>query len=178
MESSISSKNDLGAENRQERLEIAWWIVGFVDGEGTFSISIFKNHTTKSGWQVFPEFVITQGERSVSALKLVKEYFEIGNLFINRRHDNHRENLYRYCVRSVKELDSTIIPFFDKYSLKSDKLSDYKKFKKCILLIKQKKHLTNSGLRTIRQIAKTMNKGKSKKFLESSEAIRQIPLSN
>ena len=72
MGSSTSSKNDIGAENRQERLMIAWWLVGFVDGEGTFSISVFRNPTTKSGWQVFPEFVITQGERSINALKLIQ----------------------------------------------------------------------------------------------------------
>lgn len=160
MESSISSKKVLGAENRQERLKIAWWIVGFVDGEGTFSISIFKNHTTKSGWQVFPEFVITQGERSLRALESIKKFFGTGNIFINRRHDNHRENLYRYCVRSVKDLDSAIIPFFDKFSLKSDKLSDFKNFKKCVTLIKQKQHLKEEGFEKIRQIANGMNRGK------------------
>ena len=51
----------MDAENWQERLKIAYWLVGFVDGEGTFSVSVFKNDTTKTGWQVFPEFVVTQG---------------------------------------------------------------------------------------------------------------------
>ena len=160
MGNSISSKKELGAENRQERLEMAWWIVGFVDGEGTFSVSVFKNSTTKSGWQVFPEFVITQGERSISALRLVKKFFGLGSIYINRRHDNHRENLYRYCVRSVKDLSSTIVTFFDQYLLKSDKKSDFQKFKKCLMLIEKKQHLTVEGLEKIRQIVKTMNKGK------------------
>ncbi len=54
----MSSKNASGADNQQERLD--WWIVGFVDGEGTFSVSFNRNSTTSCGYQVFPEFVITQ----------------------------------------------------------------------------------------------------------------------
>ena len=163
----------MDAENRQERLKIAFWIVGFVDGEGTFSVSVFKNNTTKTGWQVFPEFVVTQGERSLEALHLIKEFFQVGSIYVNRRHDNHRENLYRYCVRAISELDNVIIPFFDEYTLKSDKLFDFEKFKNCVRLIKSKSHLTVSGLKEIRSIAKTMNNGRIKNSLESSEAIRQ-----
>jgi hypothetical protein len=43
--------------------------VGFVDGEGTFSVSINKNSTTVSGWQIFPEYVITQGAKAWKRLK-------------------------------------------------------------------------------------------------------------
>ena len=164
----------MDAENRQERLKIAFWIVGFVDGEGTFSVSVFKNNTTKTGWQVFPEFVVTQGERSLNTLHLIKEFFKVGSIYVNRRHDNHKENLYRYCVRALDELDNVIIPFFDEYHLKSDKLSDFEKFKNCVRLIKSKSHLTVIGLNEIRSIARTMNKGRIKNSLESSEAIRRV----
>jgi hypothetical protein len=57
------SDNMLGADNQQERLRTVGWIVGFVDGEGCFSVTIQKA-TTATGWQVFPEFVVTQGERA------------------------------------------------------------------------------------------------------------------
>lgn len=55
--------NVSSADNQQERLKMSQWIVGFVDGEGCFSVSIFKNRTSKSGFQVMPEFVVTQGEK-------------------------------------------------------------------------------------------------------------------
>src|SRR3989338_8223795 len=97
--------------NQQERLRMIGWIVGFTDGEGCFSISFIKNSTTKSGWQIFPEFVITQGYKSLSSLRAIEKYFGCGKIFINRRHDNHKENLYRYCVRSKKQLIEIIIPF-------------------------------------------------------------------
>ena len=65
----MSSKNGLSRDNQQERLKTIGWIVGFVDGEGCFSVSVFKNKTTKNGWQIFPEFVVTQGEKSISTLQ-------------------------------------------------------------------------------------------------------------
>jgi hypothetical protein len=102
----------MSADNQQERLKIENWILGFTDGEGCFSVSFIRNKTTKTGWQIFPEFVITKGAKSLSALKIIKKYFGCGKLFVNRRHDNHRENLYRYFVRSVTELEKVIVPLY------------------------------------------------------------------
>src|SRR3990167_1875887 len=118
----------MSAENQQERLRIEQWILGFTDGEGCFSVSFIKNKTTKAGWQVFPEFVITQGAKSLPALEIIKDYFGCGRLFVNKRSDNHREPLYRYCVRSHKDLESGIIPFFKKYPLKTYKQNDFEIF--------------------------------------------------
>jgi hypothetical protein len=42
------SENMLGADNQQERLRTVGWIVGFVDGEGCFSVTIQKA-TTATG---------------------------------------------------------------------------------------------------------------------------------
>lgn len=36
------------------------WVVGFIDGEGCFHISVSKNSTMKLGYQVSLEFTITQ----------------------------------------------------------------------------------------------------------------------
>ena len=59
------SDNMLGADNQQERLRTVGWIVGFVDGEGCFSVTIQKA-TTATGWQVFPEFVATRRKELAS----------------------------------------------------------------------------------------------------------------
>src|SRR3990167_7342937 len=114
MRTYLSSNKASSAGNQQERLN-PWWIVGFVDGEGCFSVSTFKNHTCKSGYQTLCEFVVTQGERSKKALEGIKEYFGCGAIYINRRYDNHKYNLLRYCVRKRKDLKDKIIPFFQRY---------------------------------------------------------------
>ena len=124
----MPSKKASSADNQQERLEIANWICGFVDGEGCFSVSIIRNATTSSGWQVFPEFVVTQGEKSRSALELIKYHFRCGEIYVNRRHDNHSESLLRYCVRAQQDLREKIIPFFRAYPLRTAKRQDFAKF--------------------------------------------------
>jgi hypothetical protein len=164
-------KNQISADNQQEKM--VGWIVGFVDGEGTFSVSINKNSTTNSGWQIFPEFVITQGAKSLAALQKISEFFDCGKLYINRRHDNHKEHIYRYCVRSLSDLEKKIVPFFQQNSLLTAKKDDFRKFSEIIDLMKQRKHLTVDGSKEIAQIITTMNRRKPSRYLLSSETIRQ-----
>ena len=169
----LSSKKVFGADNQQERLEIESWIVGFTDGEGCFSVSLIKNKTSKNGWQVFPEFVVTQGQKSLSALHVFKDYFKCGRIFINKRHDNHNENIYRFCIRSISELNIIVIPFFEKYHLKTAKLNDYLIFKKIVLMMSKQKHLKKNGIDRIASLIENMNRKKKSRFLKSSETKRQ-----
>ena len=159
MEAFTIRDNRLRADNQQGRLE-PWWIVGFVDGEGCFSISIFKNSTTKSGIQVFPEFVVTQGAKSLSVLEDLQTVFDCGKIYENKRTDNHRENLYRYCVRSLRDIQEKIIPFFEEYQLQSAKNHDFMVFCQVVDMIKRLEHLTPEGLDRIRALAATMNRRK------------------
>lgn len=142
----------MSADNQQERLKLANWIVGFVDGEGCFSVSIFKNRTSKSGFQVMPEFVVTQGQKSISVLEDIKTFFGCGSIFVNRRHDNHKENIYRFCVRSRNDLYEKIIPFFRENSLRTSKQNDFILFCEVVEMMRNSHHLTLEGLEKIRQL--------------------------
>ena len=154
--------NVIGAENQQERFKTTGWVVGFIDGEGCFSVSLHKNPTTKLGWQIMPEFVATQGEKSLASLKKLQSFFGCGRIFVNRRYDNHRENLYRFCVRSFRELDERIIPFFRENKLQTAKSRDFDIFAQIIGLMKEKEHLTEKGIKKIIALATKMNTGKRK----------------
>ena len=159
----MQSKNSFGAENQQERLKsFASWITGFTDGEGCFSVSIIRNSTTKSGVQIFPEFVITQGEKSLFTLKKIEKYFKCGKIFVNRRHDNHNENLCRYCVRKLDDLVNVIIPFFDQYKLQTFKKKEFDNFKKVVKMMVDKKHLSEKGIIRIKSIISKMNRRKER----------------
>ena len=165
------------AGNQQERPGIEQWIVGFVDGEGCFSVPIFRNHTYRIGWQVQPAFAVVQGERSVHVLHELREFFGCGGVYINRRHDNHREHLFRYDVRSPRDLSTRIIPFFEENPLRTAKADDFSKFAAVIRMKETGLHRTVDGLTRIAKIVETMNSRKPSRFLESSEAIRQPALS-
>lgn len=148
----MPSKNASSADNQQERLKFSGWIVGFVDGEGCFSVSIFKNKTTKSGFQVMPEFVVTQGQKSISSLEEIKNFFGCGAIYVNRRYDNHTENIYRYCVRSLEDLNKKIIPFFKANQLKTSKKEDFQVFCKAVEMMINRQHLTEEGLKLLRDL--------------------------
>src|SRR3990170_8169879 len=82
----MSSENPIGADNQQERPRIEQWIVGFVDGEGCFSCPVQRNKRMGRGWQVQPRFAVVQGERSLSVLEMIQDFFGCGSIYRNRRH--------------------------------------------------------------------------------------------
>jgi hypothetical protein len=138
----MSSNKVVGADNQQERPGFEQWIVGFVDGEGCFSAPLYKNHKTRMGWQVQPSFAVVQGTRSVHVLYELKQYFGCGGVYINHRHDNHREHLYRYDVRRLDDLVNRIVPFFEANPLRTAKREDFQRFAAIIKMMQQRVHLT------------------------------------
>src|SRR5437763_9397664 len=162
-----SDKSD-GAENQQERLRQQGWVIGFVDGEGCFSIGFVRQiggtgrKGYKTGYQVAHEFAVTQGAQSVSCLHELRSFFRVGQVLANRRYDNHREHLYRYVVGRRTDLLDTIIPFFRRYPMHSSKQQNFEKFACCVELIEARHHLTHEGLADIAEIAQTMNRQKSR----------------
>lgn len=163
--------NATSADNQQERLVEIGWIVGFVDGEGCFSNGIVQQNNRpgrigyKLHYQVFYEFAVTQGAKSIDALNKLHKFFGVGSVVINRRYDNHKEHLYRYIVRKKEDLLKVIIPFFQKYPLQSSKQKDFEKFVQIVNLVDQKRHLEANGLIGILEIAETMNRRKSRQDL-------------
>jgi len=159
----LSSDKPAAAENQQERLIKIGWITGFVDGEGCFSINFIKQPDRdkrkgyKTGFQVAHEFAVTQGARSVESLHVLQEFFGVGAVYINKRYDNHKEHMYRYCVRKRSDLIQTIVPFFMKYQLRTAKQGDFLKFAECLRRLETDSHLDRKGLTEIVLIAETMN---------------------
>ena len=166
-----ASDNQVRADNQQERLVKIGWVVGFVDGEGCFSLGFVKQpgregHTGyKTGYQVFHKFVVSQGEKSLTALHDLQEFFGVGKVYANRRSDNHKETMYNYMVMSRIDLFEVIIPFFQRYRLHTSKADDFDKFVKCMDIINHGRHIKHEGLLEIALIVETMNRRKSKQDL-------------
>ena len=169
----MDSDNSGGAENQQERLIQLGWVNGFVDGEGCFSIGVIRQpggdgrSGYKTGYQVSHEFVVTQGAQSVSCLHELQEFFGVGQVIANRRHDNHREHLFRFVVRRRSDLIEVIIPFFRAHPMRTSKQRNFVKFAECVELIGAGHHLSCEWLADIIGIAATMNRQKPR-----SELIR------
>ena len=172
----MGSENPTGADNQQERPDLsAWWIVGFVDGEGCFGVSVVRNRTCRLGWQVQPEFSVSQGERSLWVLEQLKQFFACGTVLRNGRNDNHREAMYRFSVRRTADLRGVIVPFFESHPLRTAKADEFQRFVSVLRVMEERRHLCEEGLAEVARIAATMNRRKPARYLESSEAIRQPP---
>jgi hypothetical protein len=169
----VNGDNPSGAGNQQERPGFAQWIVGFVDGEGCFSVPIYQCRSCRLGWQVQPDFTIAQGARSVHVLHELREFFGCGNVSINRRRDNHREHMYRYSVRRFVDVRTRIVPFFEAHPLFTAKADEFGKFATIVRMMERGAHLELEGITRIARVVQTMNHRKPSRFLESSEAIRQ-----
>jgi LAGLIDADG endonuclease len=162
----MGSDNLDSAENQQERLIQLGWVIGFVDGEGCFSIGFSRQSGGRSrsgyktGYQVAHEFVVTQGAQSVSCLHEIQSFFGVGQVIANRRYDDHHEHLYRYVVRRRADLIEKIIPFFHRYPMRTSKQQNFLKFTRCVELISANRHLSSEGLADIAEIAQTMNRQK------------------
>jgi LAGLIDADG endonuclease len=159
------------ADNQQERLIRTGWVVGFVDGEGWFSIGFVRQPNRvnrkgyKTGYQVSHRFVVTQGAKSVACLQELLRFFGVGRLFENRRHDNHREHLWQYIVDRRDDLLEVIIPFFFEHPMQSAKQLDFEKFARCVEMVAEGLHLEPDGLLQIALITETMNRQKSRSDL-------------
>ena len=144
---------------------MAGWVTGFVDGEGCFTVPIQRNATSATGWQVQPQFVVVQGASSNESLEALRDFFGCGRINVNVRHDNHREPMLRYIVRRFSDLDDVILPFFRRHKLLTAKQDDLEKFSEVVDLMKQRRHLTLSGLAEIARIVETMNHRKPARIL-------------
>jgi hypothetical protein len=140
----------MSADNQQERLD-EQWIVGFVDGEGCFHVSINRNKKMTLGLQVLPEFRVVQHQKDEQILHKLQNYFGFGGVVKN--HGDRKE----FRVRGSQNLDK-IIKFFKENKLRTIKLNDFNLFCEIINLMKKDQHLTMEGVLKISKIASKMNR--------------------
>ncbi len=134
------------------------WVVGFVDGEGCFHVSINPHPEMSTGYQVLPEFVIVQHERDVQILYALKRFFRCG--VVRRNHGD------RWCLR-IRKLSclEKLCEFFTTHPLKTKKNVDFVKFRRIVNMMKEGRHLTLEGLLEIVDIALSMNTGNREALL-------------
>ena len=134
----------------------AQWVVGFVDGEGCFFVGINSHPEMTAGFQVLPEFTVVQHKQDVQLLYSLKRFFGCGVVRVN-----HGDRM-AFRVRDIKHLSETIVSFFERYPLKSKKKLDFLKFRKILILMNRKEHLSKDGVVRIRKIASEMNRGQQR----------------
>lgn len=137
------------------------YIIGLVDGEGSFTCYIKdpdKKNRSKRRVYAEPRFYLKLIEKDKDILFELKKYFGCGNVYFQKDTRPNHQNCYRYEVSNRKDLENIVIPFFTKHQLRfKSKKKDFKIF--CILMtrIKKGEHLTKSGLRKLYKIKQEMH---------------------
>ena len=155
----MDSDNPTGADNQQEtaglRLELEpHWVVGFVDGEGCFSVSIHcnPNARTTGGWQLHPVFHVYQHVRYRAVLEELIPFFGCGRL----RPKGPKSSVLTYAVDSLRDQEDHVLPFFEHYPLVV-KQADFGNFAAIVRMMRRREHLTAAGFERTVRLAYAMN---------------------
>jgi len=176
----MNSDNPSSADNQQET-ELAgidpWWVVGFVDGEGCFSVSIHANRLARptSGWHIQPTFQVSQHLDHISTLEALTSFFGCGSV----RLKGPNNAVAVYTVYSTIQLKNRIIPFFEQHPLRV-KRDDFTTFARIVRAIRNREHHRPEVFEEIVTLAYSMNrrgKQRARSITEilsgSSETVRQ-----
>ena len=143
------SRKDLDREN------LGYFIAGFVEGEGSFNVSLRKKSDYKVNWQIVLSFNVSQKDPSI--LYILKK--ELGCGIIKTRKDG----LHSLDVTNSQDLVKRVIPYFLKYPLLSEsKIYNFNIFCEISKLVEKGEHRNIKGLRKILHLREKLNEGKGR----------------
>lgn len=156
----LSDKLQMAFPNviKSSRLEVANkisdtnWLAGFTAAEGCFYVKIRKSSNYLTGFQISLEFSIAQQIRDKELLKSFVNYLCCGKLY-----SYPDQPWVSYKCTKISDIESKIIPYFEKHKIYGVKSEYFKKFAEIAKLISDKRHLTLEGLEKIKSIKATMN---------------------
>jgi hypothetical protein len=179
----MSSENPSGADNQQGRLRGSLppeYVSGFIDGEGCFSVSVHPHPSIAkpNRWLIAPCFQAYQHRYNVVILESLKDFFGCGRITAK----GPNSDVMTYSVYRRRDLESVIIPFFERYPLLSRKHQDFMKFREIVLMMQRRLHRKDEGFRRIVELAFSMNqRGKQRRYrledvlAKPSETVRRAP---
>src|SRR3989339_1003914 len=122
---------------RREPLDGAY-VAGFIDGEGSFSISIGKHKTLSRGLEVRPEFEIELRADDREILERIVVSIGCGRIYDCSYERYGWYPHVKYKVTSTKNLETYLFPFLDQYPLQAKKRRTYELFRAIVLMMRRK----------------------------------------
>lgn len=133
------------------------YIVGLVDGEGSFTVHVRKP-TTKRRARVEPRFLLKLNESDKQMIYDLQSFFNCGSVYFQKDKRPNHKDCYRFEVYNRNHLSDVIIPFFKKHRLcLISKKKDFDLFCKIMEMIRDDVHLSDSGLEKIFSLKKHMH---------------------
>ena len=125
------------------------YVAGFIDGEGSFSVSIGKHKTLARGLEVRPEFEIEVRADDRDILERICVTIGCGKIYdcSYERYGWYPHSKYK--VTSTRDMEEILFPFLDAHPLQAKKAKSYVLFKDIVLAYRRKEHLTDEGFQRI-----------------------------
>ena len=122
-----------------------YWLAGFTDADGSFQIKIIKRKTRT---EIRLNYQVDQKKKYL--LELIQNLF---GGFIG-----YRSKIDCYYYGSISFISAQkVIKYFSEYHLLSSKYLNYRKWRKAYLIIQKKEHLTEEGIKQIKNLKSSMN---------------------
>lgn len=140
------------------------YIVGFVDGEGSFCVSISRHKTLRRRVEVRCLFEIELRADDQNILERIQQSFGCGSVYhlAYKRYDWYPHAKYK--VSSINDLFEIIVPFFEQHMLQAKKKEVFSLFCKAVSVVKAKRHLTDQGFQEILEIRERMREFSKKHY--------------
>jgi hypothetical protein len=126
-----------------------WFITGFVDAEGCFSLSLSPDNRAVTKYSVSLLFVINLHIKDIKILQGIQQTLGVGRIYTS-------EKVASYRVKGIKNL-AILVDHFSKYPLVSTKAYTYELFKQAFLIIAAKEHLKLEGLAKLVALKSVIN---------------------
>ena len=140
---------------KKTKIQDAYYIVGFVDGEGSFNVSFKDNPDYKYKIKISASFNISQKELKI--LAWIKSKLGCGTI------RSRSDGLFYFEVTNLDSLNDIVIPFFDRYRLRTRKHYAFTIFKMIVNLMLQGEHKTKEGMIQIFQLRDKIEVGRKRK---------------
>ncbi|MDP3975307.1 MAG: LAGLIDADG family homing endonuclease [bacterium] len=162
----LNCAEPIGKERIQRKKLNPHYVAGFIDGEGSFSVSIGKHKTLKRRMEIRPEFEIELRADDREILERILITIGCGRIYDLSYERYGWYPHVKYKIGGRKDMVKYLFPFLDRYPLQAKKLKDYKSFKKIVLSMEKKEHLSDKGYQKIVSIRDEMRKNgkKAKSF--------------
>ena len=158
----INSTQQLNNTNLPEfNSNYLFFLGGFVEGEGSNSVSISVSKTFKYGINIQPVFNVSQHENGLRLLESFKTYFEVGSVVPK----SGAPHVWVYTVKGYKHIIKHVMPFLETYVQPySCKKQEYQLFKQLVLMSEAGGQKNKETLIEMVKIAYTLiGKGKGRK---------------
>ena len=158
-------------KNNIKNINYLYFLGGFVEGEGSMSVSISINKDFKYGVNIQPVFNVTQHKNGLETLNSFKELFGEGSIV----QKSGSPDIYVYTLKGYKKIIKEVIPFLETYVIQfSCKTEEYSIFKQIVLESSEGKQRNKDTLIELVKLAYTLQgKGKQRKR-ELSEILMII----